>query len=742
MGKENKPSIYSDRGTIGSSSELDEYGVWVKSEPQDLSSMQQDISLAANGTEDSSYDESFDEDFPDFGSLSDLDDISDESSSDMLDIMSDDNLETDTLSSDSLLNDDFELPDLGSGFDDPEDLENSMEFDEEVNEEAGEVTESEEYTQISLEDFIGVSVPPSRDPSESEEDSSDLIDFDDLPDEQDIIFSNDPEPEAEDGDPASGPGGSDLSTQLLMRIAEELSSIRQELTSLKKDFSNISTSTQIMPEDSSFLEKEDDEKIALTGDELNNILITADFTEETGADANFEISEDLDSEGLELDSEISEDFSSIEPLPEPVDVDDIGDEMEISTDMNISQDMNISADSLDIEPLEFNEDDTFADLEINELLPDEEEEPILAIEDEMEAFTPSQDETEYLESEQQPDLSEPGQEELLELEEIAGEPDELEELEEIEEIETSMDMDISQDMNISADPMDFSEAVIDEPDLSSEIQENPIEEPSLDDISLSMDLSDSMELDLEETDSLELTSEDPDPIDALEEDDLLELGSLEEAEPLEMSLEDSNELELEELSLDESEPLAESLLDRESLESLDSIEEVSDDMVLDESFSPLPEAIIGESEEELPPLEDLDFLEAGSDAALADSDAALADVELEDLPVDELEDLPVEELEDLPVEELEDLPVELDSMEEHDLPLDLEDLDDLQPEDGISTGAGDTQAIPLHLKEELRSVLSYMDQLLEALPDEKIEEFARSEHYDTYKKLFKELGLV
>jgi hypothetical protein len=35
-----------------------------------------------------------------------------------------------------------------------------------------------------------------------------------------------------------------------------------------------------------------------------------------------------------------------------------------------------------------------------------------------------------------------------------------------------------------------------------------------------------------------------------------------------------------------------------------------------------------------------------------------------------------------------------------------------------------------------------MDKLLEALPDEKIEEFAKSEYYDTYKKLFKELGLA
>jgi hypothetical protein len=45
-------------------------------------------------------------------------------------------------------------------------------------------------------------------------------------------------------------------------------------------------------------------------------------------------------------------------------------------------------------------------------------------------------------------------------------------------------------------------------------------------------------------------------------------------------------------------------------------------------------------------------------------------------------------------------------------------------------------------KKELQVVLSYMDRLLESLPDEKIEEFARSRQFDVYKKVFKELGLA
>ncbi|MDR3311536.1 MAG: hypothetical protein LBS64_00165 [Spirochaetaceae bacterium] len=46
------------------------------------------------------------------------------------------------------------------------------------------------------------------------------------------------------------------------------------------------------------------------------------------------------------------------------------------------------------------------------------------------------------------------------------------------------------------------------------------------------------------------------------------------------------------------------------------------------------------------------------------------------------------------------------------------------------------------LKQEIKAVLSYMDELLENLPQDKIREFARSEQYEKYKNLFTELGLI
>ena len=64
------------------------------------------------------------------------------------------------------------------------------------------------------------------------------------------------------------------------------------------------------------------------------------------------------------------------------------------------------------------------------------------------------------------------------------------------------------------------------------------------------------------------------------------------------------------------------------------------------------------------------------------------------------------------------------------------------PAEEIPVAEEKKEELPDDLKTEIKSVLSYMDQLLENLPEEKIAEFAQSEQFDTYKKLFKELGLA
>ena len=73
---------------------------------------------------------------------------------------------------------------------------------------------------------------------------------------------------------------------------------------------------------------------------------------------------------------------------------------------------------------------------------------------------------------------------------------------------------------------------------------------------------------------------------------------------------------------------------------------------------------------------------------------------------------------------------------------DAEDaLDGESPESETASASAASADIPDNLKDEIRTVLKYMDHLLEALPDEKIQEFASSDYFVMYKKLFEDLGL-
>ena len=76
----------------------------------------------------------------------------------------------------------------------------------------------------------------------------------------------------------------------------------------------------------------------------------------------------------------------------------------------------------------------------------------------------------------------------------------------------------------------------------------------------------------------------------------------------------------------------------------------------------------------------------------------------------------------------------VDYLAEEERVEDVADESDIQETEGAD--------IPSDLKADVKSVLLYMDQLLENLPEEKIMEFAKSEQFITYKKLFTELGLA
>jgi hypothetical protein len=213
---------------------------------------------------------------------------------------------------------------------------------------------------------------------------------------------------------------------------------------------------------------------------------------------------------------------------------------------------------------------------------------------------------------------------------------------------------IDEETDFDAASMDLSEAVIDEPDLSTGITENPVEEPSLSSISLDGIEDINIELDDEQFEPL---AEDA----AGGEPELPVPGEAEE-DTLELNLDDDN-----------------------------SIAQV------------IPEGFEQEVAENPVPFDD------DLDGALAEAGLDTLDVSAESAEPGIAEDTGVAAGGEAFIQE---------------------------------SAAGNTLDIPTGLKNELKTVLSYMDQLLESLPEEKIEEFAKSEYFDTYKKLFKELGLV
>ena len=713
MINDKKPSIYDDRGAIGSSDELDKYGVWVKSEPQDLS-------ITGIETVDTSEMSA--------NQFEEMSDLSDDISDDLSDEFSDD---------------DFSIPDMEElpDFDSLEEemSKNSASSDiraDDTDKDSGE-QDNEIFVEVSMNDFLD-----TIDDTEDIEDAEITLDDDAGEDTIDTVSTTAATPA-----PAAAVSAestqSELSTQLLIKIAEELSSIRVELSGLKKEFSVVSAAApQQEPGDKGFFAEEDDEKISLTGAELINIMNTADFTEETGTDATVEFSENLDLEVEEpsidvssldeLESEVTiEDSAGDEILdialddfevssaeedapPEESFADTASDEGEIEISFDTEDPISEDPGSEDFTAEETQTETKTVDTEIEiEIETETEAETVFDIgidddleieleETELETGELDFDETlESLESfEELPEFAVEESDELKQIREEGAQPmtadvapedadylaqdplsssieiDESEDFVQDENLEVNFDESFAEsDLELEMD--DFSDAVIDEPDLSSEINENPLEEPSLEDISINLDLSDL------------------------------------ESEELVSDVEDESETELPEGFIVE--PTDDDF-------SFDSIEEEAEEITFDEFVEDFSQET---SQDVLP--EDVP-LEMTNETFEIESEEVQ-----EEMPVS----LPEEILEEISLEEA---PEETFGIADSET---VEEIDEKESLDDISIDTSDTsEIIPSPLKEELKTVLAYMDQLLEALPEEKIEEFAQSEYYDTYKKLFKELGLI
>jgi len=64
------------------------------------------------------------------------------------------------------------------------------------------------------------------------------------------------------------------------------------------------------------------------------------------------------------------------------------------------------------------------------------------------------------------------------------------------------------------------------------------------------------------------------------------------------------------------------------------------------------------------------------------------------------------------------------------------------PEAAPAATAGGFPRMPEDMLADLKKLLGYMDRLLESLPEDKIDEFARSEYFDLYRKVFEYFDLA
>ena len=274
---------------------------------------------------------------------------------------------------------------------------------------------------------------------------------------------------------------------------------------------------------------------------------------------------------------------------------------------------------------------------------------------------------------------------------------------------------------------------------------------------------------------------------APEEDSEVHFEQLDEDEPVAVQGGDifNVESELEELTSDEEETLLvddEDILGDEDIDSLNaeaSFEKEKAEPAVETAGDAANEDINDADilDIDIDDIDDIDDIESGLDKSPSSAmESEISDdIFLEELEIDIPEEKPDDSAAaaDLPEEE-DILFEEDDSLEEELLELeedpetagdnfetsfeegDLDNPDELSsagPEPpealteavesfpGKQTDDDSIESIPDGLRNEIKSVLSYMDQLLESLPEEKITEFANSDHFEVYKRLFDELGL-
>ncbi len=472
-----------------------------------------------------------------------------------------------------------------------------------------------------------------------------------------------------------------VDSSMLDMIMQELSGLKNQINSLRDEFQTIKeskneiqseqkteehaeeaqeiTEASIPAENSEqentgfFDGNDNDETIALSGDELSNIMNTADITEST-------------EEMPEQDSEEHPEEITETPIPEADEIAETAEEF---------------AEEPQVEPEETDENA-------------ETEESPLTEEPEAESVEPAEE------------ISEP---ETIPEETGIPEPADSETEKPAENAENFND-------DSPFGTIDETNSLEEEPDsgLSMNSDEEKLEEPNLDEINMK---------NMEEEISIPKVDDLADDIDTPLDDILVEssnsdlMNSVDEKEVSapempEESVEEAESVEpAEEIAEPEEIPSTETENSEEAENPSEEENKIYEDFIAEDPK--VSESISAEN---------IDYLnEDKSDS----NDAEKAE------EIEAAEEIPEAEPEIAPESEKPEL-AEAVEPEETDSPEEIPS----------ETETDNNKQLPDDLKNDVKSVLLYMDQLLENLPEDKIMEFAKSEQFTTYKKLFSELGLA
>ena len=640
-----------------------------------------------------------------------------------------------------------------------------------------------------------------------------------------------------------------VNNDLLKQIVNDLSGLKNELNSLKNDFAELKSHNSLDPsapksaggeysdsnkENTGFFQSDDsDETIALSGDELSNIVNSSDIYED-----------DKDSQEETVTEEpVVED--SVEPVDEELSIKETA--LDFQEEPNKTQETSLPSNEETpiLESEDFVNEETIENQETT--LPSDEENAILESEDSLKNEMNFNDENPFgsvnesieipEEVDSQSDLS-------IDIDDTSLEEPDLNQIDEEESedisipkvqdfspddmfVESSSNEDFIQSVSASSSEETEDSTLLETTETSSEQNEIPsdevIEIPEIsnaDDTILSDETKEENAEEISEEVNEEPVLENESEIEISEEtienenDDIFETsGDSNNDEMFNENIFDTTENAEE--PIDNSEPVLPEQSDDE-FKPLDSVVKEAEKDIFEEDSS---DGYISEIMSEEPSIqeslsdENVDYLSKNDEDITQEQDSFVSEEDSGTLTLDELEDVSQgiseteeteylddsssdkTETEDIFEENLSQVQDEtkevVDAQEEKGNPEILEQIQDEiptvasitegltepeenvfektfgeesgsdfttpessvniedaieieNPEDNSLTQIEETNDNELSkdIKNDVKSVLLYMDKLLESLPDEKIREFAASEQFETYKKLFDELGLI